>query len=64
MIVNHHDNEARALLHARKLERDSEWLRGQIGEATYLRSLLILGYPIDEARMELSMLSRPDRGCA
>jgi hypothetical protein len=50
------DSEARQILHARKQARDAEWLKGQIGEPTYLRSLLILGYPLDEARMELNML--------
>jgi hypothetical protein len=51
-----HDSEARSILNARKIERDNEWLRKQIGEATYLRSLMILGYPLDEARMEFNQL--------
>jgi hypothetical protein len=51
-----HDPEARSILNARKTERDNEWLRKQIGENTYLRSLMILGYPLDEARMELNQL--------
>lgn len=50
------DPEARAILQERKMQRDNEWLLGQIGEPTYLRSLMILGYPLDEARMELNML--------
>lgn len=50
------DSEARQILQARKAERDNEWLRKQIGENTYLRSLMILGYPLDEARMELNQL--------
>jgi hypothetical protein len=51
-----HDPETRSILNARKTERDNEWLRKQIGEATYLRSLMVLGYPLDEARMELNQL--------
>lgn len=50
------DQEARAILHERKRQRDDEWLRGQVGEATYLRGLMILGYLPDEARTELALL--------
>ena len=48
------DPEARQLLNERKQARDNEFLLKQVGEATYLRSLLILGYPLDEARAELA----------
>ena len=50
------DSEARQILNARKIERDNEWLRHQVGDATYLRSLMILGYGDDEARTELNLL--------
>ena len=50
------DSEARQILNARKIERDNEWLRRQVGDATYLRSLMILGYGDDEARTELNLL--------
>ncbi len=50
------DPETRQLLNARKVERDNEWLKGQIGEATYLRSLMILGYLEKDARVELNLL--------
>ncbi len=56
------DQEARAILADRKIQRDNEWLKRQIGEATYLRSLLILGYPLDEARMELNQLKDQANG--
>lgn len=48
-----HDPEARAILEDRKRQRDNEWLLGQIGEATYLRSLIVLGYLPADARIEL-----------
>ena len=54
-----HDGEARQILADRKRQRDNEWLLGQIGEAAYLRSLLILGYPLDQARSELARLEKP-----
>jgi hypothetical protein len=56
------DSEARAILEDRKRRRDAEWLLGQIGEATYLRSLMILGYLEKDARTELSLLGRPKNG--
>lgn len=56
MKTNYQDPDARAIPHARKVERDNEWLRKEIGEATYLRSLMIMGIPLDEARMEFRRL--------
>lgn len=51
------ESEAHQILNARKLQRDAEWLRGQIGEPTYLVSLQILGYkPRSEAQTELALL--------
>lgn len=50
------DPELRSILNERKQARDTEWLRGVIGEPTYLRSLMILGYLPDEARTELNLL--------
>lgn len=54
--MHYSDPEARQLLNERKTQRDNEWLKGQIGEATYLRSLMILGYLEKDARVELSLL--------
>lgn len=50
------DPEARHLLEDRKRQRDNEWLRRQIGDATYLRSLMILGYGDRDAMTELAHL--------
>lgn len=55
------DQEARQILNERKMARDAEWLRGVIGDATYLLSLRILGYLPDEAKTELSLLSVDQR---
>jgi hypothetical protein len=51
------DSEARTILNARKMQRDAEWLRGVIGDETYIASLMILGYkPKKEAETELNLL--------
>ena len=50
------DPEARQILNERKIARDAEWLRGVIGDATYLLSLRILGYLPAEAKTELNLL--------
>ena len=55
-MIDRRDAEAWRELAERKLQRDNEWLLNQIGEATYLRSLMILGYLPDEARTELKLL--------
>lgn len=51
-----HDPETRSVLNDRKTQRDNEWLKGQIGNDTYLRSLMILGYLEKDARVELNLL--------
>ena len=56
MRPSFHDSEARTILADRKRQRDAEWLRGQIGEPTYLLSLQILGYLEKDARTALSLL--------
>lgn len=56
-----HDPETRQLLNERKTQRDNEWLLGQIGEVTYLRSLMILGYLEKDARVELNLLRMKER---
>ena len=50
------DPEARQILEQRKRQRDDEWLKGQVGEATYLRGLMILGYLPADAQVELNLL--------
>ena len=57
-----HDPDARQILEERKARRDNEYLLKQIGEATYLRSLLILGYSVADARGALVAVTRPDGG--
>lgn len=56
------DPEARAVLHARKIQRDNEWLLRQIGDATYKTSLQILGYAPRDAETELNHL-RMEQTC-
>ncbi len=55
------DQEARQLLHERKMQRDAEWLRGVIGDATYKLSLQILGYLPNDAKTELNLLAMDGR---
>jgi hypothetical protein len=59
--MNYQDPEARHLLDDRKRQRDNEWLLGQVGEATYLRGLMILGYLEKDARVELNLLKMERR---
>lgn len=56
MTPHFSDPETRQILDDRKRQRDNEWLKGQIGESTYLRSLFILGYLEKDARTELNLL--------
>lgn len=55
------DPEARHLLDIRKQQRDAEWLRGVIGDRTYLVSLQILGYAPNDAKTELGLLELEKR---
>ncbi len=48
--------EAPALYNERLERFDRLWRHGQIGEATYLRSLFIDGVAADEANMRLTLL--------
>lgn len=52
-ILPHHEPEARALLSERAYARGLEWLAGEIGEATFLRSLTIYGHSLESAKHEL-----------
>ena len=61
MNPHYSDQEARHLLDIRKQQRDAEWLRGVIGDDTYLLSLQILGYLPQDAKTELSLLSVDSR---
>lgn len=59
--MNWHDPEARMLLDDRKRQRDNEWLRRQVGDATYLIGLHILGYLPRDAETELNLLKMEQR---
>jgi len=52
-MIDRRDPEAGALRRESHQRLNTEFLKGTIGEATYLRSLFILGYLPDEARTEL-----------
>lgn len=56
MTLSHHDPERPAQLDMAKLRFDQLWRKGQIGDATYLRSLFIIGKLPDEANTELNLL--------
>lgn len=59
-LIHFSDPEARALLAARAHARELEYLAGQIGEATFLRSLLNYGYSLPDARHALANLQATD----
>jgi len=50
------DSERPALLDMQKLRMDQCWRKGEIGIATYLRSLFIMGYSSTDAVTELNLL--------
>jgi hypothetical protein len=50
--------EASALLAERAYARGLEWLAGEIGEATFLRSLMIYGHSLESAKHELWKLQK------
>lgn len=56
MRTNYQDPDARQILNARKMERDNEWCRKQVSDATYMRSLMIMGYGDRDAQTELNLL--------
>ena len=55
-MLDRRDLEHWETLQFRKTQRDAEYRRRQIGEQTYLRSIMFLGYNEREARTELSLL--------
>lgn len=60
-MFDRHDPEHWQTLRFRKEQRDEEYRRRSIGEATYLRSIMHLGYNEREARTELSLLKMEQR---
>ncbi len=53
--------EKPALLEHQKRKMDQYWRRKMVGDATYLRSLFIIGYLPDEANTELNLLKLEKR---
>ena len=56
MLPHFSDPERSAALDMQKLRIDQYWRKGEIGDATYLRSLFVTGYLPDEANTELNLL--------
>ena len=50
------DPERPTQIDMQKLRLDQYWRRGEIGDATYLRSLFIMGYAPRDAATELNLL--------
>jgi hypothetical protein len=50
------DSERREHLDFAKLRMDQMWRQGQIGNATYLRSLFNMGWSSSDATTELNLL--------
>lgn len=57
-IVSYCDPEARQLLADKAAARELEWLAGEISEATFLRSLMVYGKSLEEAKHELWKLQQ------
>lgn len=55
-MIDRSDPERPKLLDIKKLRMDQHWRKREIGDATYLRSLFIMGYLPDEANAELKLL--------
>lgn len=58
VLMSHCEPEARQLLAERATARGLEWLAGEIGEATFLRSLMIYGHSLEDAKHELWKLQQ------
>lgn len=58
IMTNRRDPEHWKTLQERKLQRDTEFLAGQIGPETYCKSLMNYGYLRKEAEVEMNLLPR------
>jgi len=56
MSTHFSDPERPSDINMQKLCMDQHWRKHEIGDATYLRSLFVMGYLPDEARTELNLL--------
>lgn len=59
-MIDRLDPERSRVLDLNKLRMDQCWRRKEIGDATYLRSLFIMGFLPDEANTELNLLKMED----
>jgi hypothetical protein len=62
-MIPHTEPERPQLLDMQKLRLDQCWRKGEIGNVTYLRTLLLSGYAPRDAQTELNLLRqerRPD----
>jgi hypothetical protein len=59
-VIAFSEPEARALLSERAQARELEFLAGAIGEATFLRSLMLYGMSREAARHELWKIQQGD----
>lgn len=55
-LISHHEPERPQMLDMAKLRMDQCWRKGEIGDLTYLRSLIIAGYSPADANVELNLL--------
>lgn len=60
-MIHFSEPEARGLLAERAYARGLEFLAWQIGEATFLRSLLIYGHSLESAKHELWKLQMQEQ---
>ena len=60
-MIPHSDPERPQQLDMQKLRLDQYWRRGEISNATYLRSLFIMGYSSTDATTELNLLKMEKR---
>lgn len=60
-MIHFSEPEVRALLAERAYARGLEFLAGQIGEATFLRCLLIYGHSLASAKHELWKLQMQEQ---
>lgn len=55
-MIPYQEPERPAMLDMKKLRMDHAWVKNQIGDVTYLRSLFFLGYSSNDAIVELNLL--------
>lgn len=61
-MIHFSDPEKPKIVDIQKLRMDQAWRKKEILDATYLRSLFIMGYLPDEANIELNLLKLENTG--